>query len=168
MLFLATNEGRPGKVRCVIVRAMRLEEARLLEDLAAAESPGFELCAELERELTRAWVAAPAAGLPPIAYALCWAIGDEMELVALATQASARRTGAARALLTEIVNTATATNISRITLSVRAGNSAAVRLYAGFGFRQFNVRRAYYRYRDLAEDALELELKLEPATKTRA
>lgn len=62
-----------------------------------------------------------------------------------------RRTGIARALLTAAVQGAKARGCAFLSLEVRTGNTAAIRLYESLGFRFVGIRKNFYR--DPAEDA---------------
>ncbi|NIJ19988.1 ribosomal-protein-alanine N-acetyltransferase [Sphingomonas naasensis] len=77
-------------------------------------------------------------------FALARAIGDEAELLLLATRPDARRRGIAGALLRAIVAEARARGVVQLHLEVRAGNDA-VRLYRREGFEKVGERRNYYR-----------------------
>lgn len=77
-------------------------------------------------------------------FALARAIGDEAELLLLATRPAARRRGVAGALLRAIVVEAQARGVVQLHLEVRAGNDA-VRLYRREGFEKVGERRNYYR-----------------------
>jgi ribosomal-protein-alanine N-acetyltransferase len=143
----------------VIVLTLRAADEPGLAGLAAKESPGFDLGEERRRGESRVHVATAGPGLPAVAFSIERRVADEVELLALATEPTARRQGAARALLSDLLRRARDTGVTRVTLEVRSGNAAARALYAGLGFRQFHVRRGYYRAS--GEDALELERRLD-------
>lgn len=92
-----------------------------------------------------------------VAYALCWRVADELELLQLATRADTRRQGAARQLLETVVTEAKARGLRALFLEVRAGNGAARGLYASLGFEETRVRRRYY---SDGEDAVEMRHSL--------
>lgn len=77
-------------------------------------------------------------------FALARAIGDEAELLLLATRPAARRRGIAGALLRAVIAEARARGVELLHLEVRAGNDA-VRLYRREGFEKVGERRNYYR-----------------------
>jgi [ribosomal protein S18]-alanine N-acetyltransferase len=77
-------------------------------------------------------------------FALARAIGDEAELLLLATHPSARRRGVAGALLRAVSGEARARGVAQLHLEVRAGNDA-VRLYRREGFDKVGERRNYYK-----------------------
>lgn len=145
----------------VFVRRMTLADCDALESLAA-ELGNVEPRQELQRDLTRAWVAHDPASTEPLGYALGWWVVDELQLLAVGTLAAARRRGVARALLEHLTKAATGAGGRRISLEVARSNVAAVRLYESAGFRVFNVRRNYYA--KTREDALEMELELNGAS----
>jgi [ribosomal protein S18]-alanine N-acetyltransferase len=140
------------------VRPMTLLDCAELKTVFSEVPGNLDPQEELRRELTRSWVACDGNSDRPLGYALGWWVVDELQLLALATLPAARRRGVARRLLSELIAAARAAGAERVTLEVARGNSAARALYASFGFREFNVRKAYYRA--TGEDALELELGL--------
>ena len=77
-------------------------------------------------------------------FALARAIGDEAELLLLATRPAARGRGIAGALLRAVIVEARARGVVQLHLEVRAGNDA-VRLYRREGFEKVGERRNYYR-----------------------
>lgn len=82
----------------------------------------------------------------------------ESELHLIATAPEYRRQGVAAALLTQWFQTASAHNITRLFLEVRAGNEAAQALYRKHGFAECGRRRDYYPLPDGGrEDALLME-----------
>lgn len=64
----------------------------------------------------------------------------ESEVLNLAVVQSARRKGVARALLSDLIRPSSGSWF----LEVRASNTAARKLYQGFGFQQVGERRDYY------------------------
>jgi ribosomal-protein-alanine N-acetyltransferase len=72
----------------------------------------------------------------------------EREILNLAVDPAERRTGVARGLLREALNSAK----GKWFLEVRASNEAAIRLYESFGFDQAGRRSGYYY--DPAEDGI--------------
>lgn len=141
----------------VLVRSLTLADCDALEPLAA-ELGSVDPRQELQRDLTRAWVAQDPTSPVALGYALGWWVVDELQLLAIGTLPVARRRGVARALLQHMIQAATEAGGRRISLEVARNNVAAVQLYESAGFRVFNVRRNYYR--KTGEDALEMELEL--------
>jgi ribosomal-protein-alanine N-acetyltransferase len=74
------------------------------------------------------------------------------ELQNLATAPEQQRSGVARALMSELLETCHARGVREIGLEVRASNAAAQALYRAHGFRLMGLRRGYYKAPD--EDAL--------------
>ena len=72
-------------------------------------------------------------------------IVDEGEILSLAVAPGARRSGAAKALLAEIVLAAEAMRLKALFLEVRADNAAARALYQKARFEIVGRRRRYYR-----------------------
>ncbi|MCC7007809.1 MAG: tRNA (adenosine(37)-N6)-threonylcarbamoyltransferase complex dimerization subunit type 1 TsaB [Acidobacteria bacterium] len=92
------------------------------------------------------------AGGTVVAYCACWMVFDELHINSLAVDASRRRRGLARRLLTHVLAEAADAGASAATLEVRTSNEAARRLYEGLGFVVEGVRRDYYQ--DPREDAI--------------
>jgi ribosomal-protein-alanine N-acetyltransferase len=75
-------------------------------------------------------------------------LGRAGEIVTLGVAPGARRRGAGRALLQDLLARARALGVASLTLEVAEDNAAALALYAGLGFEQAGVRRGYYRRAD--------------------
>lgn len=69
---------------------------------------------------------------------------DEGYILNVATLPEYRRRGIAKALINHIINIYS-DKLSFITLEVRPSNTAAVKLYEGFGFVKVGERKNYYR-----------------------
>jgi ribosomal-protein-alanine N-acetyltransferase len=69
---------------------------------------------------------------------------DEVEVITIATAPKARRTGAARALMSEMIRRCLLDRCEAIFLEVDEANKPARALYAGLGFRQVGERKGYY------------------------
>lgn len=87
-------------------------------------------------------------------------LGDEAHVIRLAVDAARRRQGTGRALLEGLVDWATRAGAPSLLLEVRAGNDAALALYAAAGFGVDGRRPRYY---PDGEDALLLRRALEAA-----
>ncbi|HEY1808672.1 MAG TPA: GNAT family N-acetyltransferase [Acidobacteriaceae bacterium] len=83
---------------------------------------------------------------------------NRAELDTLAVLPAARRQGIGRALLHAVLGWAAAEGARQVSLEVRASNTAALGLYARFGFSTEGRRRGYYT--DPDEDALMLGRKV--------
>ena len=85
-------------------------------------------------------------------YLLAQCIPPEAELLRIAVLPSARRNGAARALMARFLSVCAARGASDLFLEVRASNDAAIALYRAYGFDACGTRRQYYK--SPTEDAL--------------
>lgn len=119
---------------------------------------------EFEKELKRDYavlrVLRPALGEPVCAFANYWHIGDELQLMNVATLPEHQRRGHGRALMIDLVQIARERRAKLVTLEVRRSNTAARTLYDSFGFRELGVRPRYYS--DNGEDAIVMHLTLQP------
>jgi ribosomal-protein-alanine N-acetyltransferase len=136
--------------------ATRADHDRLNE-LAGASGFDLALETELAKPWASLWVVEPPGG-PVASYALVWQLGDECELVHVATAPELRRRGAARALLVALLKDARRRGSRAVYLEVRRSNHAALGLYEAFGFEQTGVRRGYY---SDGEDAVQMRHSLE-------
>jgi ribosomal-protein-alanine N-acetyltransferase len=82
---------------------------------------------------------------------------DEAEILTLAVEPAARRTGLGRALVVRAAERANADGARTMFLEVAVGNRAARALYDRLGFREAGRRKAYYA---ASEDALILRVDL--------
>ena len=98
-------------------------------------------------------------GGPPHLGAYCAyrVVFDEMHVMNVAVAPACRRQGLGRLLLRLAMRRAARAGARVALLDVRAGNRAALALYASLGFGRIGVRREYYR--DPVEDALVLRLE---------
>jgi ribosomal-protein-alanine N-acetyltransferase len=78
-------------------------------------------------------------------FALWRRLGEEGEILSIGVIPSARRRGAAGALLDKIAQDARTQGVIALFLEVDAGNAAARALYARYGFAVIGERRSYYR-----------------------
>ena len=72
--------------------------------------------------------------------------GPEAEILTIAAARRARRHGAGRALLEEMIRRCLADRLKEIFLEVDSGNEAAIRLYRSLGFAKVGERAGYYRH----------------------
>lgn len=137
---------------------------RSLED-AAFDHPwsAASIEATLRDPLSRVWVVAAPSASPAPGVVRAWAafrsLGDEAELLRIATHPDQQRQGHARMLLETVWPTLRAASVIRVHLEVRADNHPALALYATFGFRPAGRRPGYYRD---GTDALTLTRQLLP------
>lgn len=87
-------------------------------------------------------------------------IEDEFHILNIAISPEYRRIGLAKGLLAFALDSATNSGASTACLEVRVSNTPAQALYQHFGFKVVGVRKEYYS--DNREDALLLDLKLDP------
>jgi ribosomal-protein-alanine N-acetyltransferase len=80
----------------------------------------------------------------PLGFALVRTVADEAELLLIAVDPAARRSGVGRALIDHFVNHANSCGAMRLHLEVRDGNDA-IALYRAAGFEIAGRRRLYYR-----------------------
>jgi ribosomal-protein-alanine N-acetyltransferase len=118
--------------------------------------------AEFEKELRRDYavlrVLRPSLDEPVCAFANYWHIGDELQLMNVATLPEMQRRGHGSALLADLIQIARERAAKLVTLEVRRSNDAARALYASYGFSELGVRQRYYS--DNGEDALVMHLEL--------
>ena len=109
--------------------------------------------ADLARSWARVWVAEDEGrdGGVVVAFMNAWLVADEVHVQNVATDPAHQRRGHARALLSALMAFARERGASSVLLEVRAGNGAALALYAGFGFERVGLRERYY---DDGEDAV--------------
>lgn len=115
-----------------------------LDILARLNSESVDLDAEARLTHARFWVVHAGDVAQPVAYALVWLLGNEVEVVDLATLPAWRRRGAARALLNAVERRYRELGCEALYLEVRASNQAAIALYTRYGFEQTRVRKRYY------------------------
>jgi ribosomal-protein-alanine N-acetyltransferase len=141
-----------------LVTRLAPDDLERAQHLAGLSGSGFDPNAELSRSWAKVWVVRAEIGAEVLGWALTWIAADEVHLLDLAVEPTARRRGMARALLEAIVMDARANGGRLVLLEVRASNAAARSLYAALGFAQTDVRRAYYS--DNGEDAVVMRLDL--------
>ncbi len=87
-----------------------------------------------------------------IGYAGMWKVFDEGHITNIAVHPEFRNTGIGSLLMEHMIQTAKSEGITSMTLEVRKGNSAAIRLYEKYNFSVQGLRKGYYA--DNREDAL--------------
>jgi len=149
----------------ITVRSANADDVpRLLEIFSESLSPVWTACSiqsELEKKDSFFIVAVcnDAAGqstknLSPcvLGFAVFRQVGDDGELLQIATCPNARRRGIADRLLGATLEYATKKIFNAVHLEVRALNVAAIKLYEKHGFKKIRVRPGYYD--NPAEDAI--------------
>lgn len=87
-----------------------------------------------------------------VGYAGVWVILDEGHVTNIAIHPSARGKKLGKKLMLELMATAIARGVERMTLEVRVSNVVAQRLYEKLGFISHGIRKGYYT--DNNEDAI--------------
>ena len=96
-----------------------------------------------------------------VGFILCRAIAGEAEILTLAIDPAARRSGLARALVEAAAGLARVAGAEAMFLEVAEDNLPAISLYEGTGFVRAGLRRGYYaRGAGRAADALVMRLEL--------
>ncbi|HVB98558.1 MAG TPA: ribosomal protein S18-alanine N-acetyltransferase [Candidatus Dormibacteraeota bacterium] len=102
------------------------------------------------------WVGETGVGV--VGFVVARAVADEVEILNLAVDPSARRRGAGAALLAAALEHGRCAGARGAFLEVRQSNRAAIGFYERHGFVRTGLRRGYYR--DPEEDALLMGLAL--------
>lgn len=79
-----------------------------------------------------------------LGFGVAYTVGDEGEIATLAVDAAARGQGLGEKILRALLDFCGACGAHTVFLEVRAGNSAAQRLYSRCGFVEAGLRRRYY------------------------
>jgi len=87
-----------------------------------------------------------------LGFAVFREVGDDGELLQIATRKDARQGGIGSVLLDSVLCHARDKSIGKVFLEVRQSNAVAIRLYEKFGFKALRVRKEYYN--NPIEDAL--------------
>lgn len=90
-------------------------------------------------------------------YAGMYLIGTEGDITNVVVSHIYRRNGIASAIIEYIVEYAKSVGITDLTLEVRAGNTAAIKLYEKYGFESEGIRPGFYDFPK--EDALIMWLR---------
>lgn len=94
---------------------------------------------------SRLWVAATeTAAQTVVGVIVCWLLVDEIHIATLSIKTEWRRSGIARELLCTALSSMQAEGAISATLDVRESNTAAQKLYEGFGFEVVARRPGYY------------------------
>jgi len=150
----------------VAVVAATLLDVPRVRELALLSGSGFDPAAELERAWAKLWIAREGESADALGFALAWRAADEVHLLDLAVDTSARRRGIGRRLLDAVIAYAREIQGRLVLLEVRRSNVAALGLYHSAGFSVEDVRRAYYSDN---EDAIVMRLELAaPTTENHA
>ena len=133
-----------------------------LREAAALEPRADEvrLAEELARPWARLWIAREDGG-GIVGFLASWHVADELHVLDVLTRVDRRRQGIGRALTETALAYSREHRIRSPCSSKRASNAAAIALYRSMGFYATGVRSRYY---DDDEDAVEMELRIDPAT----
>lgn len=85
-------------------------------------------------------------------YAGLWRIMDEGHITNIAVHPEYRNKKIGERLVKKIFKVCDSVDINKLTLEVRASNTAALKLYEKMGFQREGIRKAYYH--DNKEDAI--------------
>jgi [ribosomal protein S18]-alanine N-acetyltransferase len=103
------------------------------------------------RDVIAHWAGRPRLWRPariPIGFVLSRRAADQAEILTIAVTPKLRNQGVGAALLARHLPTLAAAGVKSLFLEVEASNTAAIRLYQSFDFRQVGERKAYYRTAD--------------------
>lgn len=143
-----TSVFEPRLLRSVDAEHLAALEAQIFAD--AWDAPRFaELLAQ-----DRFLAVGVARGTELGGYVTAYSIEGEAEIVNVAVRPDLRGRGVGARLMRFFLERAGAVGIARVFLEVRAGNVAALALYARVGFVRVGARKRYYA--DSGEDALVL------------
>ena len=130
---------------------------RILEIFNESVSPPWtprSIQSELDKDDTLFLVAVNTNDHPPhvLGLAVVRQVGDDGELLQIATCPYARRKGVGNALMNAVLDFSFREKHGALHLEVRVGNIAAVNLYEKYGFKKVRTRANYYN--EPVEDAL--------------
>lgn len=160
-----------GKIRTIHVRKAESHDYHRLSDVhASAFSRGWN-AGEIEAMHTHAgteiFIAREREAKNDLAgsFIVVRVVGDEAEILTLATHGKKRRLGFANALMEETLRFLNTERVKKLFLEVDESNTAAVSLYTSVGFRKISERHAYYAqegssHEDVAANALVMRLDL--------
>ncbi|MCL2248306.1 MAG: ribosomal protein S18-alanine N-acetyltransferase [Oscillospiraceae bacterium] len=147
---------KPNPQQPIIVPATTKNLPQILEigkeSISADWTLGF-LLADINKEDT--YIIAAMHGEEALGFAVFREVGDDGELLQIATHKDARCSGVGSVLLENVLQYAQRKSLHKVFLEVRKSNTPAIRLYEKFGFNEIRTRRAYYD--NPIEDALVME-----------
>ena len=115
---------------------------------------------ELARPFAVLRVLRPGPAGAVIGFVSTWIVRDELHVLNLATHPGVRRRGYAWLLMHDVLALAQAQGVRYVTLEVRRGNVAAIKLYRKLDFESIGIRPRYYADDD--EDAIVMMKTLAP------
>ncbi len=122
-----------------IERILQIERAGF-----ASDAYDRKLFAEFGRKCGELFLVAVSCG-KLVGYIVSARRGDRAELVSIAVDPAARRTGAASALIESTLRRLRLRHVRRFSLMVRVTNRGAREFYNNFGFEKTRLVRDYYR-----------------------
>jgi ribosomal-protein-alanine N-acetyltransferase len=134
------------------ISAATADDCARIRELSRYSKAGFDPAEELRRPWAKIWVGRAEQNGAALGFALVWHAADEIHLLDLAVDETARRRGVGRELVGAVLGYARETRARLVLLEVRRSNQAAIALYESAGFTENGVRRGYYS--DNGEDAL--------------
>jgi [ribosomal protein S18]-alanine N-acetyltransferase len=139
----------------IVVDEMRIADIAAVHRIErmsfATPWPAYAFEQELTANRMARYVVARS-GSEVVGFGGLWLMVDEAHITTFGVHPDWRRQGAGRRILLALVDLALELRAARMTLEVRAGNTAAQALYAELGFEITGRRVAYYS--DDGEDAL--------------
>jgi [ribosomal protein S18]-alanine N-acetyltransferase len=142
------------------MRRFRLADLERLLEIERAAFPKAayprDLFLELHRDCGSLFFVATR-GLSLAGYSVTCTRLPRAELISIAVDPRFRRMGIAQALLDRTLSRLRRAGAARLSLMVRAGNAAAIALYASFGFRRTGRAARYY---ENGEDGVRMALVL--------
>jgi ribosomal-protein-alanine N-acetyltransferase len=159
---------RARRIEIVPMRLSDLDQVMEIERASFAAPWSRQVfIEELERDWARVDVlvdrTAPPTRAPAqrvIGFVNYWLVRDEVHILNVATQPSERQKGHGARLVAHVIEFARRHACRYVTLEVRRGNVAALKLYRTYGFRAVGLRPNYYV--EEREDAIVMVLDLAP------
>ncbi|MCL2221992.1 MAG: ribosomal protein S18-alanine N-acetyltransferase [Oscillospiraceae bacterium] len=139
-----------------IVHATKENLGQILEIGREAISAGWTmsfLLPEIDKE--DAYFVAAQLSSDILGFAVFREVGENGELLQIATRKDVRQGGVGSLLLEDVLLHARDKSLDKVFLEVRRSNAAAISLYEKFGFKTLRVREGYYD--NPVEDALVME-----------
>lgn len=126
----------------ITIRTALPGDASAFDDIAGKQQPDGWSSLDAPRSRSLLAVASDDA---PIGFVEAQRAGDDVEIIMIITRPTARRSGVATRLLTQLLAEAEAGGAARVILDVAEDNTAARGLYDNAGFKEISRRAGYYR-----------------------
>ncbi len=138
----------------ITVRPFCRQDAEQVAEIASLSLPEpwswKDYLALADNSLARTFVAEIEGDLA--GFCFLYLVGEEGQIMEIATATSHRRKGVGKALLQAMLSSSEKEGAVRFTLEVRASNAPAIALYKSFDFYEVGRRKGYYR--NPTEDAV--------------